>query len=51
MGLDLADLPMDIEELDVDGMEVESLTAGLNLGEATPVSSGCSCTVGCCSCC
>ncbi|MFE3320092.1 thiomuracin/GE37468 family thiazolyl RiPP peptide [Nocardia sp. NPDC059195] len=52
MSLNIDGLPMEIRELDVDDLEVESLTAGLGMSEGTPVSCApCSCSFFFGSCC
>jgi Thiopeptide-type bacteriocin precursor len=49
VALDLDDLPMDVLQLSDNGIEVESLTAGHGMTEAT-ATSNCFCYI-CCSCC
>lgn len=56
MSLDIDGLPMEISELDIDDLEVESLTTGLGMSEGTPASCFpcCSCSSVCfssCCCC
>lgn len=49
MSLDFDDLPIEILGLDIDELEIESLTTGLGTSEATPVSC-CSVPCSCCCC-
>lgn len=49
MSLDIGDLPIDLQGLDIDDLEIESLTTGLGMSEVDPVSC-CSSLCSCCCC-
>ncbi|MGW5453088.1 thiomuracin/GE37468 family thiazolyl RiPP peptide [Nocardia sp. NPDC003979] len=49
MGLNVNDLPVDIQGLDIDDLEIETLTTGLGASETTPASC-CSVPCSCCCC-